>query len=275
MSKDTGDNPPSKSPKYSKKYRTLHSLTRYVQAKAEKEPNDVIVDYPEIENACRLFLSKIILIEEKEPNEIPKNAFANFLDVLSHAESFRLKIIEQADIALNTWNTFFMKEDPTQALSPDEAASLDTIIQSKDEWRTVYMKILKKTIALACLLPSILYFMVRLLEYNPHMFKPTNGLEPCPRNFMQLLSTQEIKQIKDTSKKSLQLVKESYEWLEINFADDILTGLYSEDFQKAHPPPTDLERLQSLLHYYLKHISDIHQTLTKFFPPQPNQKSPS
>ncbi|KXN91082.1 hypothetical protein AN958_03149 [Leucoagaricus sp. SymC.cos] len=94
------------------------------------------------------------------------------------------------------------------------------------------MKILKKTIA------SDLYylfiskpwfasdFMVRLLEYNPDMFKPTDGHEPSPRNFIRLLSDDEIKAVKDTTQRSLQSVKDSYEWLEENYPECAIPILF-------------------------------------------------
>ena len=121
-------------------------------------------------------------------------------------------------------------------------------------------------------------FMVRLLEYNPHMYKSTDDLKPSPRNFIYLLSQDEMNQVKDATRKSLKLVKDSCEWLEKNSAkyvrfycdhhfqhsqvcSDVMGGLYSEEFQEAHPPPTDLQRLQNLLYYYLKYISGICKTV--------------
>ncbi|KAF5351715.1 hypothetical protein D9756_007523 [Leucocoprinus leucothites] len=279
MPKDTDDHPAPR--KNSRNINNLYDLTRYVQTKTAKEDDDIVANFSEVEKACRFLLSKIIAREEDDPNSIPKNAFANFLDVLSHAESFRLRIIEQAELALNTWHVYYAREDPTQALSLEEAAKLETILKSKVEWRTVYMKIMKKTITLDMYYLFISKpwfasdFMVRLLEYNPHMFQATEELKPHPRNCILLLSEDELKQIKEMSKKSLQFIKDSYEWLEENFSNDIMMGLYSEEFQKTHPPPTDLQRLQNLLRYYLKHISDIYLTVTTIFPPQPSQNSAS
>ena len=60
-------------------------------------------------------------------------------------------------------------------------------------------------------------FMVRLLEYNPHMFKSTDDLKPSPRNFIRLLTPDETNQIKDTTKKSLKHIEDSCEWLEKSF----------------------------------------------------------
>jgi len=126
----------------------LIRLSAYVQDRAANENDNAIVNFPEIRQACLFLLSKIATTRKKERNSIPKHAFVNFLDVLLHAELFRLKIVEQADLALNTWHAYFTVEKPGEALSSEEARKLDAIIKSKDEWRTVYMKILQKTIAL-------------------------------------------------------------------------------------------------------------------------------
>ena len=126
----------------------LIRLSAYVQDRAANENDNAIVNFPEIRQACLFLLSKIATTRKKEPNSISKHAFVDFLDVLLHAELFRLKIVEQADLALNTWHAYFTVEKPGEALSSEEARKLDAIIKSKDEWRTVYMKILQKTIAL-------------------------------------------------------------------------------------------------------------------------------
>jgi hypothetical protein len=294
----------------------------HIKQKAAQEPNDAIANFPEIKLACRLLFDNIVAIEEETRHNIPKTAFANFLDALSHAESFRLKILEETDYALKNWHYDPLEKkqiDQAQALSREEVELLEGISKSKDEWRKIFMKILKRTVASVCLVSSPssnqyvysdlqdLYFlfisrpwfasdfMARLLEYNPDMFKPTDGREPCRRSFFHLLSDPEIQEIKQVTKQRLQFVKDAHEWLEDNFPEcvmltsnicfsgihidvrisDILRGLYSEDFQKAYPPPYELHHLQSLLRYYLGHIRDIWKILSKIFPSQPSQDSVS
>jgi len=41
-----------------------------------------------------------------------------------------------------------------------------------------------------------------------------------------------------------------------------MAGLYSEEFQEAYPPPTDIQRLDSLLYFYLKNISRDYKMVT-------------
>jgi len=73
------------------------------------------------------------------------------MDVLLHAELFRLRVVERVDLALNTWNVYFTAQKPEEALPTEDAMKFDEIIKRKDEWRLIYFKILQKTIALVCL----------------------------------------------------------------------------------------------------------------------------
>lgn len=122
-----------------------------VQYQAKKADDDAIADFPEIRLACILLLSKIAETSKNKPNSLPKHAFVDFLDVLLHAELFRLRVVEQVDLALNTWNAYFTTEKPEETLPTEDARKFDEIIKRKDEWRLIYFKILQKTIALVCL----------------------------------------------------------------------------------------------------------------------------
>jgi hypothetical protein len=118
-----------------------------VQGKATKEGEEVIANFKAAEQACRLIFSKIVIAQQS--NSIPRNALANFLDVLSFVEAYRRLIATKVEEAL-TWHVFCQKSAFDSALSQQEASKLEAIIKEKDEWRIVYMKILKKTIALVC-----------------------------------------------------------------------------------------------------------------------------
>lgn len=116
------------------------------------EYDDAIATFPEVKLACRFLFATVVAIEEKTPHDIPKNAFTNFLDVLSHAESFRLKILEEIDHALSIWHECIMEEIPSraQSLSREEVEQLEGISKTKVEWRKIFIKILKRTIASVC-----------------------------------------------------------------------------------------------------------------------------
>ncbi|KAF9449252.1 hypothetical protein P691DRAFT_774794 [Macrolepiota fuliginosa MF-IS2] len=249
----------------------IQQLIHYIQIKAAKEPEDAIVDFILTEKACRLLFSKLFAAQKSSNS--PKNAFANFLDVLSNAESYRLSIAEQADTAL-VWHAYYSKEDPEQALTSKEAEALEETLSDRDGWRVVYMKIVRRIVALDLYYHFISRpwflsdFMVRLLEYNPSSFEPTTTHAPCPRNFIQFLSEDEKESVKNVCDKSLQLIHEYHQWLQENYPDDILNGLYSKEFHSNHQPPSSLQRLKGLLHDYLKWITKTHRTITTILPHQ-------
>ncbi|KAF9453993.1 hypothetical protein P691DRAFT_718437 [Macrolepiota fuliginosa MF-IS2] len=251
----------------------FQQLIHYVHIKAAQEPDDAIVDFVLTEKACRLLFSKLLAAQKS--HDFSNNAFANFLDVLSNAESYRLSIAGQADTAL-VWHAYYSKEDPKQALTDKEAETLKEILDHRDEWRVIYMKIVRRTVALDLYYHFISHpwflsdFMVRLLEYNPSGFKPTNGYMPCPRNFVQFLSEDEQESIRERCKESLQSIRASHRWLQENYPNDMINGLYSKGFEDIHQPPTSLERLEDLLHYYLKWITRTYHIITTILLHQPS-----
>lgn len=111
-----------------------------------QEPEDTVADFTHTEKACRLLFSRFLAAQKSD--KFSKDALANFLDVVSSAESYRLSIAQQAETALTVWHPYYLKEDPKQALSDKEAQELKAIVDHRDDWRIVYMKIVKKTVSL-------------------------------------------------------------------------------------------------------------------------------
>lgn len=132
----------------------------HAEIQAKQQP-DIIVDFPKTNEACRLLFSRIAV----QKSQSPKAALANFLDVLSNAESYRNRIAEQAANAL-VWNKFYMGTEPESMLPVKEVEALQQIIKEKDEWRAVYIKIIRKTVALVCWLFSCPHRRLTMFDYR-------------------------------------------------------------------------------------------------------------
>ncbi len=137
-----------KSPSQMRQFgNTTLILSGYVNSRVAREPEDCKADYIPTEKACRLLFSKILVGHES--NNLFKNAFADFLDVLSSVESYRVLIAQEAETALH-WNKYWSGEDPKQVFPDKKVEELELIVKDQNTWRTVYMKIVKKTILLVC-----------------------------------------------------------------------------------------------------------------------------
>src|SRR5262249_7636931 len=159
------------------------------------------------------------------------HAIPDLLEVIRQVEMYRLRIIDQAELALSIWQAYYEKENPERALSEEEATTMDQIARPERNWREVYLKVVDMFVGLVChhyfLFQtstltnthqkdlycvfvskdwSLSEFMVRLFEYSPSSFRSIQGYQPSPLKFVKFLSEEEQKSVTRRCQKTLKRV---------------------------------------------------------------------
>jgi hypothetical protein len=134
----------------------------YVHLKAVQEPASTTVDFETAKAACHYLFHNFVTTQEAGNSST--HAIPDLLEVIRYVETYRLRIIHQAELALDPWQEYYKKEDPQKSLSEEEAALIDEIARPKVNWREVYLRIVDKLVGLVC--HSYFYFSISLIIFT-------------------------------------------------------------------------------------------------------------
>jgi hypothetical protein len=118
----------------------------YVRLKVVQEPATTAVDFETTKKACRHLFANFVT--RQKAGNLSTHVIPDLLEVIRHAEMYRLRIIDQADLALEIWQVYYKKEDPQKALSEEEATAIGKIARPEKNWREVYLKVVDKLVGL-------------------------------------------------------------------------------------------------------------------------------
>ncbi|EKM80729.1 hypothetical protein AGABI1DRAFT_105688 [Agaricus bisporus var. burnettii JB137-S8] len=251
----------------------LQELKNYVHLKVTQDQASTPVDFETTRTAYRHLFANFVA--KRKAGDFSIHAIPDLLEVIRHAESYRLRIIHQADLALNTWQIFFEKESPKQALPKSEADALGEVVNSKDNWRKVYMKVVDKLVGLnswfgySNIVPRRLNLPKSM---NPpplnsssfsQMKKGSSSQRDAERasNMCQICTNGCKKIIPSTANLDLQS-----EAQHSSCDSGITDGLNPQDFDEIHPPPFNTSHIGDLINFYMNHVAAIYETLTTILP---------